>query len=133
RNNRLAADEVLKFAPAAWRDWVENGESAIERCRRNVARSRIVKRAEQTPLDAREKGILDEVASYYADQKHPFEGLASYVATRIIGPGCKRGWVTKRSGDMGIDFVCRMDVGDTGAELSRTPIVVLGQAKCQKD
>src|SRR5437773_11273701 len=34
---------------------------------------------------------------------------------------------------MGIDFVCRMDVGDTGAELSRTPIVVFLQAKCQKD
>jgi restriction endonuclease Mrr len=65
-------------------------------------------------------------------ENHPFEGLASYLATRIIGHGCKRGWVTKRSGDMGIDFVCRLDVGDPGGRLSRAPIVVLGQAKCQK-
>jgi len=33
---------------------------------------------------------------------------------------------------MGIDFVCRLDVGDPGGQLSRTPLVVLGQAKCQK-
>ncbi len=33
---------------------------------------------------------------------------------------------------MGIDFVCRLDVGDRGSQLSRAPIVVLGQAKCQK-
>src|SRR4029077_12744138 len=65
-------------------------------------------------------------------ENHPFEGLASYLATRIIGHGCKRGWVTKRSGAMGIDFVCRLDVGDPGGRLSRAPIVVLGQAKCQK-
>jgi len=34
---------------------------------------------------------------------------------------------------MGIDFVCRLDVGDPGGQLSRAPIVVLGQAKCQKN
>jgi hypothetical protein len=71
-------------------------------------------------------------SAYYEHEKHPFEGLASYIASRIIGHGCKRGWVTKRSGDMGIDFVCRLDVGDPGGKLSRTPIVVLGQAKCQR-
>ncbi|MBK7928979.1 MAG: restriction endonuclease [Bryobacterales bacterium] len=39
-------------------------------------------------------------------------------------------WVTKRSGDGGVDFVCRMDVGDPADLLSRTSAVVLGQAKC---
>lgn len=132
RNPNLDADQIVKRAPYAWRDWVSNGQSAIERCRRNVARYNIVRRSEQTSLTSTENRILDEVYAYYCDSKHPFEGLASYLATRIVGHGCKRGWVTKRSGDMGIDFVCRLDVGDPGGQLSRAPIVVLGQAKCQK-
>ena len=133
RDGSLDASEILKLAPDAWRDWVGNGDSAIDRCRRNVAKNRIVKRATQAMLTGNEKRLLDEIHAYYENQKHPFEGLASYVATRIIGHGCKRGWVTKRSGDMGIDFVCRLDVGDPGGQLSRAPIVVLGQAKCQKN
>ena len=110
----------------------KNGRSAIERSRRNIAKHNIVKAREQGAITPAEKRILNEVYAYYANNKHPFEGLASYVATRIVGHGCKRGWVTKRSGDMGIDFVCRLDVGDPGGQLSRAPIVVLGQAKCQK-
>ena len=132
RNGKLDVDELLRLAPHAWRDWVNNGYSAIERCRRNVARNTVVKAGEQSSLTLIEKKVLDEVFAYYVDRKHPFEGLASYIATRIIGHGCKRGWVTKRSGDMGIDFVCRLDVGDPGGQLSRTPLVVLGQAKCQR-
>lgn len=132
RNAGLNVDQVLQFAPDAWKDWVKNGHSAVERCRRRIARYSIVKREEQTSLNVGENRVLNEVYAYYANNKHPFEGLASYVATRIIGHGCKRGWVTKRSGDMGIDFVCRLDIGDRGAQLSRAPIVVLGQAKCQK-
>lgn len=133
RNGALTSTQVLRAAPNAWRDWVKNGSSAIDRCRRNVARNVLVRKTEQTSLTDSERRILDEVFAYYSNTKHPFEGLASYVATRIIGHGCKRGWVTKRSGDMGIDFVCRLDVGDPGAQISRTPLVVLGQAKCQKD
>jgi hypothetical protein len=132
RDGRLSADDVLRLAPEAWRDWVRNGDSAIERCKRNVAKNSVAKRANQFALSSSEKRLLDGICTFYQDTKHPFEGLASYVATRIIGHGCKRGWVTKRSGDMGIDFVCRLDVGDPGAQLSRAPIVVLGQAKCQK-
>jgi hypothetical protein len=132
RNGSMDAGSILKLAPEAWREWVRNGESAIERCRRNVAKNNIVKRASQSAVTRSERQLLDEIYAYYEHQKHPFEGLASYVAVRIIGHGCKRGWVTKRSGDMGIDFVCRLDVGDPGGQLSRSPIVVLGQAKCQK-
>ena len=132
RNPGLDADRVLKLAPDAWRHWVRDGHSAIERCRRNVARYGIVRRSEQASLTSSERRVLAEVYNYYCENKHPFEGLASYLAVRIVGHGCKRGWVAKRSGDMGIDFVCRLDVGDPGERLSRAPIVVLGQAKCQK-
>lgn len=132
RDGRLSAEDVLRLAPEAWKEWVSNGDSAIERCKRNVARSNVAKRVDQSALSPTERRLLDEICAFYREKKHPFEGLASYVATRIIGHGCKRGWVTKRSGDMGIDFVCRLDVGDAGAQLSRAPIVVLGQAKCQQ-
>jgi hypothetical protein len=132
RDGTLDVNQALKFAPYAWREWIKEGYSAIEKCRRNIARNTVLKREEQTRLNSSEKKILDEVFAYYAVKKHHFEGLASYVATRIIGHGCKRGWVTKRSGDMGIDFVCRLDVGDPAGQLSRTPLVILGQAKCQR-
>ncbi|HET9365293.1 MAG TPA: restriction endonuclease, partial [Candidatus Angelobacter sp.] len=133
RNDTLNVNQVLQFAPDAWREWVRNGPSAIERCRRRIAKYSVVKRKDQTSLTSTEQRLLREIYTYYANSKHPFEGLASYVAARIIGHGCKRGWVTKRSGDMGIDFVCRLDIGDPGTQLSRAPIVVLGQAKCQKN
>jgi Restriction endonuclease AspBHI N-terminal/Restriction endonuclease len=132
RNGNVNAANVVRFAPHAWRDWVSNGESAIQRCRRNVARQNLVRSKEQTDFTPSQRRLLDAVFSYYENRKHPFEGLASYVAVRIIGHGCIRGWVTKRSGDMGIDFVCRLDIGDAGNTLSRAPVVVLGQAKCQK-
>ena len=132
RDPNLTGADVLAFAPAAWKEWVKRGDSAIERCRRNVARYAVQRRSEQRLLSADEKRHLEEVQHYFELKKHPFEGLAAYVATRIIGHNCKRGWVTKRSGDMGIDFVCRLDIGDPGSQLSRTPIVVLGQAKCQR-
>lgn len=130
RDGSRDAGSVLRLAPDAWRDWVENGDSAIERCRRNVARNIVVRRKEQTTMSPKQAQMLGEVYRYYKS-KHPFEGLASYIATRVIGRGCKRGWVTRRSGDMGIDFVNRLDIGDVGGGLSRAPIVVLGQAKCQ--
>ncbi len=86
--------------------------------------------AEQKSLSVREQDIISGVMQYFADRKHSFEGLASYVACRVIGAQCKRGWVTKRSGDGGVDFVCRLDLGQREEALSQAPVVVLGQAKC---
>ena len=71
--------------------------------------------------------LVAEVAKFYSTCPHAFEGLASLVAERVIGQNCKRGWITKRAADGGVDFVCRVDLG---SEFSRVPVVVLGQAKC---
>ena len=68
RDGNLTHYRASKFAPAAWRDWVENGDSAIERCRRNVAKNRIVKRAVQADLSVSEERLLKEVYAYYANQ-----------------------------------------------------------------
>jgi hypothetical protein len=130
RDGNLDADAVLRAAPSSWRKWVTEGELVVESCRRVVARQTVVSQAEQRRTSKSEEKILAETREYYEQQKHPFEGLASFVAQRVLGPQCRRGWVTKRSGDGGVDFVCRLDVGDPADRLSRTSAVVLGQAKC---
>jgi hypothetical protein len=62
--------------------------------------------------------------------EHRFEGLASEVVGTYMNESgrYRKGWITKRSGDGGIDFVGRLDLGavDNGLKL-----VVLGQAKCR--
>jgi hypothetical protein len=130
RNPEVDADAALQEAPASWKQWVCDGELAIESCRRFVARQAVVAASEQVRLTNDERRILEEVVEYYSHERHCFEGLASFVTQRILGHQCRRGWVTKRSGDGGIDFVCRLDVGDPADRLSQTSAVVLGQAKC---
>jgi hypothetical protein len=130
RNGCIDADAALGAAPSSWKKWVSEGELAIEGCRRIVARQTVVDLSEQRFTTKEEHRILVNVLEYYGKKKHAFEGLASFVAQRVLGSQCRRGWVTKRSGDGGVDFVCRLDVGDRGNRLSSTPAVVLGQAKC---
>lgn len=129
RDPRVSAADSLSIAPHAWRVWVKEGNTAVERCRRRVARRHVVSPKEQEDTAETDRSILDEIVRFFRPRKHTFEALASLVAARVIGTGCKRGWVTQRSADGGVDFVCRLDVG---TEFSRVPIVVLGQAKCQR-
>jgi hypothetical protein len=71
---------------------------------------------------------VDQVYDYFSTKAtaHEFEGLASLIANRVLGPSSSRGWVTSKSGDGGIDFVSRLDLG---SGFSRTVVVVIGQAK----
>jgi len=130
RDKNADAQYALSQAPTAWKTWVEKGDSSIEFCRRRVARDRVVTERKQLEIPASQFQILDRLVSYYSSRKHAFEGLASFVTQQVLGPRCSRGWVTKRSGDGGIDFVCRLDVGDEASALCRLQTVVLGQAKC---
>jgi hypothetical protein len=130
RDGSVDADTVLSASPLSWKRWVNGGELAVESCRRIAARRTVVDLSEQRDAAKEEHKILVEVLEYYGKKKHAFEGLASFIAQRVLGNQCRRGWVTKRSGDGGVDFVCRLDVGDRADRLSFTPAVVLGQAKC---
>ena len=83
---------------------------------------------EQLPANP---GILNEIYHYYDGRKHDFEYLAMEVTVKIIeesGATCVPGWITKKSGDGGVDYVLRVDIGKE--KLSSVNIVVLGQAKC---
>jgi Restriction endonuclease AspBHI N-terminal/Restriction endonuclease len=130
RDGSVDADTALSASPFSWKKWVNGGELAVESCRRIAARQTVVDSSEQRDTSEEEHKILVEVLEYYGKKKHAFEGLASFIAQRVLGNQCRRGWVTKRSGDGGVDFVCRLDVGDRADRLSFTPAVVLGQAKC---
>jgi hypothetical protein len=61
--------------------------------------------------------------------EHRFEGLASEVVGSYLRESghYRPGWITKRAGDGGIDFVSRLDLG---VGVGALKLVVLGQAKC---
>lgn len=131
RNPELSSDETLSFAPKAWKRWVNDGAATFGRIRRSVSKQLIVPSGQQKPPQgSREKRILEEIYRYYDGRKHRFEALAAFVTERILsGSGAyHRGWITPGTGDNGIDFVGRLDVG---TDLARVKMVILGQAKCE--
>ena len=130
----LSDDEVLKCAPESWRRWVAEGSASLPRVRRVVARLGITNKEEQLPpAGSAEETVLRKVYDFYSagNRYKRFEALAEVVAEFVISEshgGYKSGWVTRGSGDHGIDFVGRLDVG---SGFSTTSLVVLGQAKCE--
>ncbi len=140
RDKSLSATEAGALAPAAWKKWVKKGEAVLDDSRRRVYGVPILTRDQQTRESARDGlfEILERIHGFFVKQKgkgerkahaHAFEGLASWVACRVLGPGSQRGWVTRASGDGGIDFVNSLQIGNG---VSQTKVVVLGQAKCNK-
>ncbi len=131
RNPELTSEDALRHAPESWRQWVRNGRAALPRIRRRVLTSPVLSRSQQLPLPgSRDEEILHEVYRAFDDNKHAFEWLASRIAERVLtksGANYNVGWLTRAGGDGGMDFVGRLDVGTTSA---KTPLVVLGQAKC---
>lgn len=77
-------------------------------------------------MSTAELEVIDAVYEHYSSDPYGFEGLAALVTEKVLAPRCVRGWITKRSGDGGIDFVERLDVG---SGFSSAALVVLGQAK----
>ncbi|SFS55781.1 restriction endonuclease [Saccharopolyspora flava] len=132
RTHATSCSEALELAPSAWKQWVDNGSAALPKLRRRVARSRITKVRDQRPSSSDTAGRLQAVYRRFDDNKHAFEALAAAVAARALrgsGTAYHQGWLTRRSGDGGADFVGRLDIG-TGP--AATSLVVLGQAKCIK-
>lgn len=131
RNTELSAAEALRHAPKSWKRWVAEGRSAIPRVRRRVLASTVKTSADQQPEPGSpDAAALTSIYSFYDGRKHAFELLASRVAAEILresGATYREGWLSRSSGDGGVDFVGRLDVG---AANSSTPVVVLGQAKC---
>lgn len=131
RNPDLTADEALRHAPDSWKRWVEHGRTALPAVRRRVLASAVRSSKDQQPLTgSAEAEVLREVYGFYDGRKHAFELLASKVAALVLsesGTRYREGWLSRSSGDGGVDFIGRIDMGSISAS---TPVVVLGQAKC---
>lgn len=131
RDPGMSGEQTLRYAPAAWRQWVEQGRVSLPRIRRRVMSSRVLSRDDQMPPPSSvEERVLDQIYRAFDDNKHAFEWLASRVAEQVLGESgahYQEGWLTKAGGDGGMDFVGRLDVGNS---TTKTPLVVLGQAKC---
>ncbi|MFC8450609.1 restriction endonuclease [Kitasatospora sp. NPDC057223] len=133
RDPEQTDSDVLTLAPKAWQEWVKHGHSVLPRVRRRVARSQVVKvRDQKLASDNPAAADLQAVYKRFDNDKHAFEVLAAVVAAKVMrgsGHNYTEGWLTRRSGDGGADFVGRLDLG---SGLAGTKLVVLGQAKCIK-
>jgi hypothetical protein len=137
RDPTKSLEECLLLAPAAWRRWVEHGSAAREGIRQHIRRGRTLTAEDQRPDAGTEaEDALRLVVEHYKRTgqyegvgEHRFEGLASEIAGAALRESghYRSGWITKRSGDGGIDFVSRLDLGSGPGSLK---LVVLGQAKC---
>jgi len=132
RDKNLSIEETLKKAPSSWKKWIKLGNESIDRLRRNVFKLNVLPRSEQKPEEgSKELKTLKEIYDFYDKKKLKFECLASKVTEYLIKKSAKNykaGWITKGSGDSGIDFIGRMDIG-TG--FGSAKLIVLGQAKCE--
>lgn len=138
RSSSVSDDNCLAHAPQAWKDWVRLGEVAVPRVRRRVSKLLVESSQQQLPPkgSAAAKALKD-VYAYYSGNNADFEALASTIAERVIAPsgkGYRFGGLTRLSGDGGVDFVARLNVGSgfDGGHLGPARLVVLGQAKCQR-
>ncbi|MGV2915869.1 restriction endonuclease [Streptomyces alfalfae] len=131
RTSTVSDQDSLAKAPRAWQEWVRRGHSALPQVRRRVARARISKVRDQRPVvGSKQHDDLQLIYKQFDGRKHDFEAVASAVAARVLrgsGHSYREGWITRRSGDGGADFVGRIDLG---SGLAGTSLVVLGQAKC---
>lgn len=130
-DSSLLTEETNKYAPKSWREWVKTGN--IEANRRNVAKLKIVKTINQIPIkNSKEEKILNIVRNFYENKKNMFEILAMECVKFFLKESNIRyteGKITKKSGDGGIDFILKINIGSGFEGLD---IVVLGQAKCEK-
>lgn len=131
RDPDLSAENALRHAPESWSRWVKQGRVAIPGLRRRVLASSVRSAKDQLPAaGSAEADVLQEIYGFYDGRKHAFELLASRVAAEVLGESgarYKEGWLSRSSGDGGVDFIGRIDMGSVAAS---TPVVVLGQAKC---
>jgi hypothetical protein len=137
RDPTLTLEASHALAPVSWTKWVEDGDRALERVRQRLSRVQLVNQAGQrpdsgTPAEAALQAVVGHykhLGGYEGVGEHRFEGLASEVVGSYLRESgqYRPGWITKRAGDGGIDFVSRLDIGVGSGSLK---LVVLGQAKC---
>ena len=129
--------KAFELAPHAWKHWVKKGNISFPTIRRNSLSGLVISESDQQPAPKTpEDSIRTKIYNFYGGSKvnkdkGRFEYLASLVASRVInnrGGTYQMGWVTKKGGDGGVDFIGRLDIG---SDFAKTKLIVLGQAKCE--
>lgn len=136
RDKRIPLVDSLKYSPKSWKEWVKKGGISLSKNRLKIKPYRIVTQEEQLQMPRKNKKIIDELLNlHYPDPKKDglrFEAMASFITVLYFKTQkYYRGWITVGSGDRGVDFVGRLDVGDD--DFSKTSIIVLGQSKRYKN
>ncbi len=136
RDKNLSDEDCLKNAPEAWRNWVDYGVESVKQNQLKIKAYKTISEQEQRDLDPKNKKIISDLLNvYYPDPIKDgirFEALASFITTLYFGDtNYYRGWITVGSGDRGVDFVGRLDIGHDS--FSNTSIIVLGQSKRYKN
>lgn len=133
RNSELPIKDRDALAPESWKKFVKSGLLKVESFRRRASLSKVESTSAQMPMPgSKEDKTLREIYGFYSTKgRHRFELLASRVVMSVInsnGGSYKEGWVTKGSGDGGVDFVGKVTLG---SGFGGVDVVVLGQAKCE--
>ncbi len=121
-------------APEQWLRWINYGNEIIDQVQLKIRSYRLVSEVDQRVMPLRNQKIIDELLNkFYPNKKDGirFEALASFV-TKLYFENYTydRGWITVGTGDRGVDFVGRLDLGHDS--FSSNSIIVLGQSKRYK-
>jgi hypothetical protein len=132
RDSSININNTIKKAPSSWKEWVLQGNDCITKVRLKIRTYKIISESEQKKMPANNQNIISELLKKHYPNPNKdgirFEALASFITSLFFEKqNYKRGWITKGSGDRGVDFVGRLDIGDD--DFSTTSIIVLGQSK----
>lgn len=133
REKDTSLPQTLELAPISWQKFVSQGPQKLESFRRRASLAKVESQQAQMPKPGtREEKCLQHIYDFYTSAgKHRFELLASRVVMSLVnsnGGNYTEGWVTRGSGDGGVDFVGKVRLG---AAFASVDVVVLGQAKCE--
>lgn len=136
RDKNISDEDSLRNAPKNWIKWVEKGYDEIPKIQLKIKSYKLISESEQRNLQPSNKKVIDDLLNlYYPDPIKDglrFESLASFITTLYFSDkNYHRGWITVGSGDRGVDFVGRLDIGHDS--FSNTSIIVLGQSKRYKN
>ena len=131
-DKKLNIDVANKKAPESWKYWINNGNDKIGKVKRHVLKTKIIKEKDQkTQNGSFEEKILNKIVKHYKGKELRFELFALQITQLFFMDNNIKyldGYITKGSGDKGIDFISRIDIGQ---DFSGIKLIVIGQAKCQ--
>jgi hypothetical protein len=142
KDRSINTEDALSFAPENWKKWVDEGNDCIEKIRFKANPPYTLHPDEQNNMPTKNRDIIQsllnqwypyrDLVDYRTANKNAlrFESMAAFITElyfKECGYNYKTGWMTKGTGDRGVDFVGRLDIGNDS--FSRNNLIVLGQSK----